>query len=314
MYYTVESLFSLIRLKCCPGPMYVPDLFQMLLSVTEVLQHLLKPVTIDFKQCIYYQSGNGLLWLWKVVSLPNQHRKQRLFPVCNASVTWTLSQKQIQMLTRHSCSSSPLWGVAVVNKWRITILFLALAPILSSAVPFIFYHCLCYRKEFVTPGRGESNSPLSSQKKKAAFPAVCKPARLVQVLELYLHDWHQVTEVHVLCSPSCSSSMQSVWMVWHCQFTCLEPLDKNWVTLRRAALQLLCNLSLEFCPGSHTSGTEGVAVLQHQLSFQSDWAGFGLVGFNTIYILMAFKNHSNVMSSILKYLLPKIQLHNNLSR
>lgn len=65
VYYTVESLFSLISLKRCQGPVYVPNIFQMLLSVTEVLQHLLKPVTIDFKQLFCYQSGNELLLTMK---------------------------------------------------------------------------------------------------------------------------------------------------------------------------------------------------------------------------------------------------------
>lgn len=36
--------------------------------------------------------------------------------------------------------------------------------------------------------------------------AVYKSARLVKVLELHLHDCHEVTEMNVLCSCSCSSS------------------------------------------------------------------------------------------------------------
>lgn len=61
------------------------------------------------------------------------------------------------------------------------------------------------------PGRGELNSPVCSQKKEASFIAVYQSARLVQVLELHLLDLHQVTEMSVLCSHFCSSSMLCGW-------------------------------------------------------------------------------------------------------
>lgn len=37
-------------------------------------------------------------------------------------------------------------------------------------------------------GRGELYCQIPSQKKEALFTAVHKPAKLAQVLELYLHD------------------------------------------------------------------------------------------------------------------------------
>lgn len=59
--------------KCCQGPVYVPNIFQMLLSVTEVLQHLLKPVTIDFKTLLLPE------WQWASLSMKSgfftQHKK-----------------------------------------------------------------------------------------------------------------------------------------------------------------------------------------------------------------------------------------------
>lgn len=137
----------------------------------------------------------------------------------------------------------------------------------------------------MTPGRGEFNSPISSQKKEASFMAVGKSARVVQVLDcIFMTDSKWLRCLALLPVPlPCD---QCGWS--DTKLTCLMPLNKTWGALRRAVLQLLCNLSLEFCHGHHTSGTEGVTVLQPQLSSRSGWAAFGLLGFNTVYILMAF--------------------------
>lgn len=86
-------------------------------------------------------------------------------------------------------------------------------------------------------GRGELYSQMSSQKKEASFTAVYKPAKLAQVLELYSHDWHQVTEMHVLCS-TVPPLHNQLWMVWHLELTYLKPLNENWVTVKRAAATL----------------------------------------------------------------------------
>lgn len=140
----------------------------------------------------------------------------------------------VQVLIRHSCSSSPVQGC----KQESLLLFLALAAILSPTVPFMFHHCSCYKESSPWPKLElvEVNYILKipSQKKEASFIAVYK---LAQVLELYLHDWHEVTEMCVLCSTVVPLHNQ-LWMVWQFEFTYLKPLNKNWVTLKRAAATL----------------------------------------------------------------------------
>lgn len=140
----------------------------------------------------------------------------------------------VQVLIRHSCSSSPVQAC----KQGSLFLFLALAAFLSPAVPFMFHHCSCYKESspWTKLELVEANYSLKipSQKTEASFIAVYK---LAQVLELCLHDWHQVTEMCVLCSTGPPLHNQ-LWMVWHLEFTYLKPLNKTWVTLKRAAATL----------------------------------------------------------------------------
>lgn len=131
--------------------------------------------------------------------------------------------------------------VAVVNKWRVMLLSLALAAILSPAVPFVFHHCSCYKDSSLWPRLefAEVNCAFKClhRKRKHCLQAVYKSAKLAQVLEFYPHDWHQVTEMHVLCS-AVPPLHNQLWMVWHLELTYLKPLNANRVTMKRAAATL----------------------------------------------------------------------------
>lgn len=188
-----------------------------------------------------------------------------------------------KLLTRHSYSSSPIGGCCCCKQVKNHNLVSAFGShfIFSCALHLLPLFML--QKVTHNPGRGGFNSPVFSQKKEASLMAVYKSARLVKVLELHLHDCHEVTEMNELRSCSCSSSCnQCGWS--DTKFMCWTKTECFEESCSAAPLQPQSRIP----PWKSHLWCRGVTVLQHQLSFQSGWAGFDLVGFNTIYILMAF--------------------------